>query len=77
MKLWVQYLIEYPEFLKTHYNILRRNNLFIDNEIIVCKEHKGIEYIQFRKLLDFGIKHAYTLKGDNINFRTDSKEEKE
>lgn len=51
--------------------------MIIDNEKIVCKEYKGIEYIQFRKLLDFGIKHAYTLKGSNINFRTDSKEQKE
>lgn len=48
-----------------------------DNDIIVCKEYEGIEYIQFKKLLEFGIKHAYTLKGKNINFRSNSKEEKE
>lgn len=48
-----------------------------DNDIIVCKEYKGIQYIQFKKLLEFGIKHAYTLKGENINFRSKSKEEKE
>jgi YfiH family protein len=51
--------------------------LIKDNDIIVCKEYKGIEYIQFRKLLEFGIKHAYTLKGEKINFRSKSKEEKE
>lgn len=48
-----------------------------DNEKIVCKKQNGIEYIQFRKLLDLGIKHAYTLKGDKTNFRSNSKEEKE
>ncbi len=47
------------------------------NEKIICKEYKGIEYIQFKKLLDMGIKHAYTLKGENINFRSGSKEEEE
>ena len=47
------------------------------NEKIICKEYKGIKYIQFKKLLDMGIKHAYTLKGENINFRSGSKEEKE
>lgn len=47
------------------------------NDVIVCKEYKGMEYIQFKKLLDLGIKHAYTLKGENTNFRSGSKEEKE
>lgn len=47
------------------------------NEKIICKEYKGMEYIQFKKLLDMGIKHAYTLKAENINFRSASKEEKE
>lgn len=51
--------------------------MIIDNDIIVCKEYNGIQYIQFKKLLEFGIKHAYTLKGENINFRSKSKEEKE
>lgn len=51
--------------------------MIISNEKIICKEYKGMEYIQFKKLLDMGIKHAYTLKGTNTNFRSDSKEEKE
>ena len=48
----------------------------LNNEIIVNKT-KGIEYIQFKRLLDEGIKHAYTLKGADLNFRTNSPEEKE
>lgn len=51
--------------------------MITSNEKIICKEYKGIEYIQFRKLLDLGIKHAYTLKGKNTNFRSNSKEESE
>lgn len=51
--------------------------MITSNEKIICNEYKGIEYIQFRKLLDLGIKHAYTLKGKKTNFRTNSKEEKE
>lgn len=51
--------------------------MITSNEKIICKAHKGMEYIQFKKLLEFGIKHAYTLKGENINFRSNSKEEKE
>lgn len=47
------------------------------NDNIVIKKGNGIEYIQFKRLLEHGIKHAYTLKGEGINFRSDSKEEKE
>ena len=49
----------------------------LGNDNIVIKQGKGIEYIQFKRLLEHGIKHAYTLKGEGINFRSDSKEEKE
>lgn len=45
-----------------------------DKEIII-KNENGIEYIQFKKLLDLGIKHAYTLKGEGINFRSSAKEQ--
>ena len=48
-----------------------------DNRNIILKKQNGIEYIQFRKLLELGIKHAYTLKGKEINFRSNSEEEKE
>ena len=49
----------------------------LENDNIVIKQGNGIEYIQFKRLLEHGIKHAYTLKGEGINFRSDSKEEKE
>lgn len=48
-----------------------------NNSNIIYNNKNGIEYIQYKRLLDLGIKHAYTLKGENINFRSDSKEEKE
>ena len=50
---------------------------YLENDNIIYKNKNGIEYIQFKKLLEFGIKHAYTLKGENINFRSNSKEEEE
>ena len=46
----------------------------VNNEIVVQKKN-GIEYIQFKKLQGYGIKHAYSLKGEGINFRSNSKEE--
>ena len=47
------------------------------NDNIVIKKGNGIEYIQFKRLLEHGIKHAYTLKCEGINFRSDSEEEKD
>ena len=41
------------------------------SEEIIYVEKDGIEYIQFKKLLKYGIKHAYTLKGENIDFSFD------
>lgn len=49
----------------------------LENENIIYKKSNGIEYIQFKKLLEYNIKHAYTLKGENINFRSNSPEEQE
>ncbi len=49
----------------------------IGNDNILIKQDNGIEYIQFKRLLDYGIKHAYTLKCDCLNFRSNSKEEQE
>ena len=46
------------------------------NNNIILNSSNGIEYIQFKKLLDYGIKHAYTLKGNGLNFRSNSEEEK-
>lgn len=48
-----------------------------NNPNIIYNNKNGIEYIQYKKLLDLGIKHAYTLKGEKINFRSDSTEEKD
>ena len=47
------------------------------NENIIYNSKNGIEYIQFKKLLEYGISHAYTLKGTNIDFTRDSTYEKE
>lgn len=38
------------------------------NEEVIYVNKNGIEYIQFKKLLKYGVKHAYTLKGENIDF---------
>ena len=46
------------------------------NDSVIYNKKNGIEYIQFKKLLNYEIKHAYTLKGENINFRSNSKENK-
>ena len=40
----------------------------LKNEEIIYVQKEGIEYIQFKRLLKYGIKHAYTLKSDGINF---------
>lgn len=48
--------------------------IYNEKNVIVKKEN-GIEYIQFKKLLELGIKHAYTLKGEGINFRSTAKEQ--
>ncbi len=46
----------------------------LENDNIVYSKKEGIEFIQFKRLLEYGIKHAYTLKGENINFRSGSEE---
>lgn len=49
--------------------------MIYNDENVIIKNENGIEFIQFKKLLEFGIKHAYTLKGDGINFRSTAKEQ--
>lgn len=49
----------------------------IQNEKIIYNNKNGIEYIQFKRLLELGIKHAYTLKGDGINFRSNTQAQKD
>lgn len=40
----------------------------LSNEVIIHQKKEGIEYIQFRKLLEFEeLVHAYTLKHNNMN----------
>lgn len=39
----------------------------LSNDIIIQKNRNGLNYIQFRKLLDLNIKHAYALKSDFWN----------
>ena len=40
----------------------------LKSEEIVYVEKEGIHYIQFKRLLKYGIKHAYTLKSEGIDF---------
>lgn len=47
----------------------------LSNDNIIHVKGKKLEYIQFRKLNEFGIKHAYTLKNDGINFRINNNRE--
>ena len=48
---------------------------FKTEEVIYVKEN-GIEYMQFKKLLKYGIKHAYTLKSEGIDFAFDQDKNK-
>lgn len=45
------------------------------NETIIFQDSGDIQYIQFKKLLKYGIKHCYTLRGENIDFSQDSEQE--
>lgn len=49
----------------------------IQSDEIVYNNENEIEYIQFKKLLDLNIKHAYTLKGDGIDFNVKGERELE
>lgn len=50
--------------------------MFENYKEIIYTNKNGMEYIQFKKLLDLNIKHAYTLKGSNHDYRKDNPEEK-
>lgn len=41
-------------------------NFFSDE--IIFKDNGDVKYIQFKRLLKYGIKHCYTLKGENLDF---------
>lgn len=49
----------------------------LKNDEIIFKDNGEIQYIQFKRLLKYGVKHAYTLKGENLDFSGDSKFEPE
>ena len=38
----------------------------INEDILVIKKSKSFEYMQYKRLLDLGINHAYILKSDNF-----------
>ena len=44
--------------------------MLISNDVIIIKEENGLRYMQFRKLLELGINHLYTLKSEGIDFKT-------
>ncbi|MCR5146028.1 MAG: polyphenol oxidase family protein [Clostridia bacterium] len=41
----------------------------LSNEVVVHRSEGGFEFLQFRKLLELGVKHAYTLKPHFFNTR--------
>lgn len=51
--------------------------MIYNEENVIIKKENGVEFIQFKKLLELGIKHAYTLKNDGMNFRSTAKEQDE
>lgn len=40
----------------------------INNSEIIYIKGKNVDYLQFKRLLKFNIKHAYTLRGENVDF---------
>ena len=41
-------------------------NFFSDE--IIFKDNGDVKYIQFKRLLKYGVRHCYTLKGENLDF---------
>ena len=41
----------------------------LTNEIVMQTSKNGMNYIQFRVLLNLGVNHAYALKSDNLNLK--------
>lgn len=40
----------------------------LGNDNVVIKSYKGLKYLQYKALLNLGVKHAYTLKSDGFDF---------
>jgi len=61
----------------SHKNILWKGipKMNLDHNIILV-DNGDIKYLQFKRLLKYGIKHCYTLKGENLDFSKDSECEK-
>lgn len=38
------------------------------NENIIFQNNGDVQYLQFKRLLKYGVKHCYTLKGENLDF---------
>lgn len=48
----------------------------LSNEYVIQKQYHGVEYLQFRKLLQYPeIEHCYTMRQSGINFKMSEKEE--
>lgn len=48
-----------------------------NNEELIFKNENGLKYIQFKRLLEYNIKHCYTLKSDNIDFLEEASQREE
>lgn len=46
----------------------------LSNENIIYVKGKYLDYIKFKRLDDFGIKHAYTLKNEGLDFKSPKEE---
>ena len=46
----------------------------LSNKNMIHIKTKDIEYLQFRKLNEFGLTNCYTLSANNVNFRSTNKE---
>ena len=44
--------------------------MLTNNDVVIFNEKYGLKYMQFKKLLELGISHLYTLKSDGIDFAT-------
>lgn len=43
----------------------------LSNEVVLHQKHNGIEYIQFRKLLEYPeVEHCFTLRKNGLSFKT-------
>ncbi len=48
----------------------------LSNDNIIYQDKEDIQYIQFKRLLNYGVNHCYTLKGEDLDFSQSSEREK-